>query len=301
MSDNTPIGVLGLGLMGEVYARRLLDGGHAVVGYDIDPARGERLAAIGGRAAGSIAEVARQCETIILAVFSTDQCEAVTDEILGARGDGSNAIVLCTATVDPDRIAALAARAIARGLRFLETPVSGTSEQVRRGDGLGLIAGDRNLAAELDGLLAILFPRRFHVGKVGDGGRTKLAINLILGLNRAALAEGLVFAKRIGLDLAAFLAVARESAAYSQIMDVKGRKMLSGDFAPEGRARQTLKDVQLMQQQAEQHGQTLPMLAVHRDLLESLVRAGEGELDNSAVIREIDRRRGAGAAKGDQP
>jgi len=289
MADK-PIGLIGLGLMGEVYARRLIDAGYTVTGYDIDPARGGELAAIGGRPAASIADVARASNIIILAVFNTDQCEEVTDEILRIRGDGSGAIVLCTSTVDPDRIAALGKRAVKRGLRFLETPVSGTSEQVRRGDGVGLIGGDRKTAKEVDALLAVLFPRRFQVGKIGDGGRTKLAINLILGLNRAALAEGLVFAKRLGLDLAAFLPVARESAAYSQIMDVKGPKMLSGDFAPEGRARQTLKDVQLMQAQAEQHGQALPMLAVHRNLLESLVKAGEGDLDNSAVIKEIDRR-----------
>lgn len=286
-----PIGIIGLGLMGEVYAQRLLDSGRAVIGYDVDAAKGERLTQMGGKAAGSVAEVARACDTIILAVFSTEQCEEVTEAILATRSDGSNVIALCTSTVDPDRIAALGARVIPRGLRFLETPVSGTSEQVRRGEGVGLIGGDRAVIDDVDDLLAILFPRRYHVGKIGDGGRTKLSINLILGLNRAALAEGLVFARRLGLDLAAFLPVARESAAYSQIMDIKGQKMLNGDFAPEGRIRQTLKDVHLMLQQAEQHGQDLPMLKAHCDLLESCVRAGEGDNDNSGVIREIDRRR----------
>jgi 2-hydroxy-3-oxopropionate reductase len=292
-----PIGILGLGLMGEVYARRLIDAGHPVIGFDVDAARGERLAVIGGKAVGSIADVAQACDTIILAVYSTEQCEEVTDAILAACGDGSNVVVLCTSTVDPDRIAALGARVIPRGLRFLETPVSGTSEQVRRGESVGLIGGDRAVMEEVDDLLAILFPRRFHVGRIGDGGRTKLSINLILGLNRAALAEGLVFARRLGLDLAAFLPVARESAAYSQIMDIKGERMLKGEFAPEGRVRQTLKDVHLMLQQAEQHGQVLPLLSVNCDLLESCVRAGEGDYDNSAVIREIDRRRTGNAAK----
>jgi 3-hydroxyisobutyrate dehydrogenase-like beta-hydroxyacid dehydrogenase len=292
-----PIGIIGLGLMGEVYARRLLDAGRAVTGYDVDAAKSERLAHIGGKAADSVAEVAQACDTIILAVFNTDQCEEVADAIVAARGDGSHVIVLCTSTVDPDRIAALGARVVPRGLRFLETPVSGTSEQVRRGEGVGLIGGDLAVMEDVDDILTILFPRRYHVGKVGDGGRTKLSINLILGLNRAALAEGLVFARRLGLDLAAFLPIARESAAYSQIMDVKGQKMLSGEFAPEGRIRQTLKDVHLMLQQAEQHGQDLPMLKVHRDLLESCVRAGDGDNDNSGFIREIDRRRTDKAAK----
>jgi 3-hydroxyisobutyrate dehydrogenase-like beta-hydroxyacid dehydrogenase len=291
MVTEKPIGLIGLGLMGEVYAGRLIAAGQDVTGYDIDPARVERLAVMGGRAAGSVAEVARACDVIILAVFNTEQAEQVTDAILGIRGEGSGVVVLCTSTCDPDRIAELGRRVVPRGLRFLETPVSGTSEQVRRGEGVGLIGGDRATADEVAALLAILFPRRFHVGAIGDGGRTKLAVNLILGLNRLALAEGLVFARRLGLDLASFLPVARESAAYSQIMDIKGDKMLGGDFTPEGRVRQTLKDVHLMLDQAERHGQELPTLTVHCEVLEACVQAGEGDFDNSAVIREIDRRR----------
>jgi 3-hydroxyisobutyrate dehydrogenase-like beta-hydroxyacid dehydrogenase len=289
---NRYVGVIGLGLMGEVFSRRLIDGGQSVVGYDIDPAKGVRLADMGGRAAASIAEVARACDPILLAVFDTSQVEDVVEHhILPAVGETSRKIVLCASTCDPDRIAALGERVLARGIRLLETPVSGTSEQVRRGDGVGLIGGDHGTAAEAEAVLAVLFPRRFHVGNIGDGGRTKLAVNLILGLNRMALAEGLVFARRLGLDPAAFLPVARESAAYSQIMDVKGGKMLNGDFTPEGRVRQTLKDVHLMLEQAKQHEQLLPMLNVHCDVLEACVRAGEADLDNSAVIKEIARRR----------
>jgi 3-hydroxyisobutyrate dehydrogenase len=100
-----------------------------------------------------------------------------------------------------------------------------------------VIGGDVKTAQIAAPVLDALFPTRFHVGKIGDGGRAKLAINLILGLNRLALAEGLVFASRLGLDPAAFLQVARVSAAASQVMDTKGPKMVAGDFAPEGRVR----------------------------------------------------------------
>ena len=290
MPATKPIGIIGLGLMGEVYATRLIAAGRAVVGYDIEPSRGERLTSIGGRAMASIADVAEACDVIIIAVFSTDQVEDVVENhILPAAAGASGKIVLATSTADPDRIAALGDRVAAR-IRFLETPVSGTSEQVRRGDGVGLIGGDRETAAGVDDVLAILFPRRHHIGRIGDGGRAKLAINLILGLNRLALAEGLVFAQRIGLDLEAFLPVARESAAYSQAMDIKGPRMISGDFKPEGRVRQTLKDVHMMLDQAGRLGQSLPALAVNCDVLEACVRAGEGDLDNSAVIKEIRRR-----------
>ena len=279
--------------MGEVYARRLLDAGFPVTGFDVDAARRARLNEIGGRPAGSIAELAARARCIVVAVYSTDQVEDVVENhLLPALGVGSNKIVLCMSTCDPDRVAALAARVGPRGIRYLDVPVSGTSDQVRRGDGVALIGGDRTIADEVAPIFDALFARRFHVGKIGDGGRAKLAVNLILGLNRLALAEGLVFAERLGLDPAAFLAVAQGSASYSQVMDTKGLKMVRGDFSPEGRARQTLKDCHIMLDQAAALGQKLSLLEVHADVLEACVRAGEGELDNSVIVKEVRRRGG---------
>src|SRR5580692_1296259 len=238
MASRTPVGVIGVGLMGEVYARRLVAAGFAVIGYDVDPAKSERLAQFGAQA-GTLADIAQQCEPIVIAVFNTDQVEDVVEHALIPAAAGK--IVLVTSTCDPDRIATLADR-IGQTLRFLETPVSGTSEQVRQGDGVGLIGGDQTIAADAATVLDALFPKRFHIGKVGDGSRAKLAINLILGLNRLALAEGLVFASRLGLDPAAFLKRGRSAGAASEIMDTEGPKKDPGDFAPEGRVRQTLKD-----------------------------------------------------------
>jgi 3-hydroxyisobutyrate dehydrogenase-like beta-hydroxyacid dehydrogenase len=291
MAEDSPVAVIGLGLMGEVYARRLLDAGIPVTGFDVDPARRARLATIGGRPADTIAELAAPARCIIVAVFSTDQvADVIENHLLPALGDGSDKIVLCMSTCDPDRVSALAGRVIPRGIRYLDVPVSGTSDQVRRGDGVALIGGDIAVADAVKPVLDALFARRFHVGKIGDGGRAKLAVNLILGLNRLALAEGLVFAERLGLDPAAFLEVAKGSASYSQVMETKGLKMVRGDFSPEGRVKQTLKDCHLMLDQAAAVGQKLAMLEVHADVLEACARAGEAELDNSAIIKEVQRR-----------
>jgi 3-hydroxyisobutyrate dehydrogenase-like beta-hydroxyacid dehydrogenase len=282
----TSVGLVGIGLMGEVYARRLIDAGFSIIGFDIDPARNARLEQIGGRT-GTLADIAREGDPIVLAVFNTDQVEDVVERALIPAAGGK--IVIVTSTCDPDRIAALAAR-VAENLRFLEAPVSGTSEQVRQGDGTGLIGGDARIAQAAADVLDALFPKRFHLGKAGDGGRAKLAVNLILGLNRLALAEGLVFAARLGLDPSAFLNVARSSAAASQVMDTKGPKMIAGDFAPEGRVRQTLKDTRLMLDQAQRAGQKLPLLEIHAEVLLACLRHGEGEKDNGIVIEEIRRR-----------
>ena len=290
-----PVGVIGTGLMGMACARRLLGAGFDVLGYDVDAAKVAPLEAAGGRAAQSLAELVAACRKVVLAVFSTDQVEAVIEGstgLLSVVPAGAPALtVMCVSTCDPDRIAALAARLPADRVRYVEAPVSGTSEQTAKGDALGLIGGEQVAVEEARELLDAICPRWRHLGAAGTGGRAKLAINLILGVNRAALAEGLVFAERMGLDPAAFLAVARESAAYSQVMDIKGGKMVQGDFAPHGYVTQSLKDFSLMAEQARRIGQRLPLAETYAGLMQGCIDHGEGDWDNAAVIQEIRRRR----------
>ena len=295
MSVANEIGIVGLGLLGSALAERLLGAGYAVLGFDIDRERQRELENMGGTFAASLHEVADRCHAMFLAVFNTEQVEAVVEgALLPAVGQNSGKIVLCASTCDPDRIAALGRRIEPQGLYLLETPVSGTSEQVRQGRGVALVGGDPAKLEQVADIMAAIFSSHFHMGPIGHGGRAKLAINLILGLNRLALAEGLVFAERMQLEPGRFLEVARQAASYSQVMDTKGGKMLRGDFSPEGRARQTLKDVQLILAQARKVGQDLPLAMLNAQILEACVRNGEGDQDNSVVIQEI-RRRGAGA------
>ena len=161
----------------------------------------------------------------MLAVFTTDQVEDVVEHALVPAAAGK--IVLCTCTCDPDRIAALGAR-VAERLRFLEMPVSGTSEQVRQGDGVALLGGEERLA-EAAPVLEALFPQRFFIGKVGDGGRAKAGVDPYrsqsVGAGRRARLCRAARARSGGIA-----DVARSSAAASQVMDTKGPKMACGDF-----------------------------------------------------------------------
>ena len=291
-----PVGVIGTGLMGMACAKRLLEAGFEVLGHDTEAKKLEPFVALGGRAARSVADIARACDKVVIAVFSTDQVE---DTVAGPGGllasrpeDAPPLTAICVSTCDPDRIAALAARLPTARLRYVEAPVSGTSEQTARGESLGLIGGDPAVVDAARDVIEAICPRWHPLGAAGNGGRAKLAINLILGINRAALAEGLVFAERMGLAPEAFLKVARESAAYSQIMDIKGGKMLNGDFSPQGYVAQSLKDFSLMLDQARRLKQQLPLGETYAGLMKGCVAAGEGELDNSVVIREIRRRTG---------
>jgi putative dehydrogenase len=292
MSLATPVGVVGVGLMGMACARRLRAAGLELLGYDVDAKKLEAFAKIGGKPAASLADIARQCHQVVLAVFNTDQVEQTVDALVAAHPAGKPALIALTvSTCDPDRISALVARTPAHKLRYVEAPVSGTSGQTEAGDALGMIGGDPAAAEEAKNVLDAICPRRHHLGAAGNGGRAKLAINLILGVNRAALAEGLVFAQKLGLDPGAFLKVARESAAQSQVMDIKGPKMVSGDYTPQGFITQTRKDFLLMLEQAKARGQGLPLAETYVGIVDGCVAAGEGDLDNSAVIEEIRRRK----------
>jgi L-threonate 2-dehydrogenase len=291
------VGVIGAGLMGTAMTKRLLGAGFEVLAYDIDADRRQALGALGAKPQATAGVVIAGCEVNVVAVFSTDQVE----EVIEGAGGGLDAIVqggtgarlfVVTSTCDPDRLAALAARVAPRGAHVLEVPISGTSAQVERGDGVGLIGGDVQIAERAARVLEAICPRRYWIGAVGNGSRAKLAVNLILGLNRAALAEGLVFASRLGLDPVAFLEVARGSAAYSQVMDVKGSLMARREYEPpQSRVDQSLKDFRLMLEQARARGQALPFARAYARMLEDCVQHGEAQWDNAAIAEAIGRQR----------
>ena len=117
----------------------------------------------------------------------------------------------------------------------------------------------------------------------------KLVSNLVLGLNRAALAEGLFFGAQLGLNPRAVLKVLRESMAYSRIMDSKGEKMIKADFTPQAKLSQHLKDVRLILDAGAKAGVKLPLSQTHRKLLERAEADGFGGLDNSAIICAFQR------------
>ena len=284
MTSAASVGMIGLGLMGSALAARLIEAGIAVSGFDTDPAKGEALKAMGGVVASSVTQLAAQSESIVIAVFNGEQVRSVFDEL---AEHPARPLVICTTTCAPGEIADIAERARHAGLPLVEAPISGTSVDLRQGTATALIAGEATAIEAADEIFAILCPRRIHVGKIGNASRTKLAINLILQNNRAALAEGIVFAESLGLDAAAFLAVARQSAAYSKVMDSKGDKMRARDFAPQSHIAQTLKDAELILAEASRHDLMLPMTATQTALLRTAIRLEGPDSDSAAIIAAI--------------
>jgi 3-hydroxyisobutyrate dehydrogenase-like beta-hydroxyacid dehydrogenase len=289
MPPNNRVGIIGLGLMGTALSERLIDADMPVSGFDIDAARCGKLKASGGVIATSVRELTGQCGIIVIAVYSGEQVEALFDEI-DHDADSARPIVVCTTTCAPDEILRLSERATKAGIALLEAPISGTSAEVRAGAATALLAGEASVIVSADSLLNILCPRRRHVGNIGYASRTKLAINLILQTNRAALAEGIAFAEALGLDGHAFLAAARESAAYSRVMDAKGEKMLTRDFRPQSHISQTLKDAELILEEARRHDMVLPLTIVQADLLHTAIALEGPDSDSAAVIEAFRQR-----------
>lgn len=293
--DSKNIGLIGVGLVGTALAQHLISRGYAVVGYDIVPERMDHLQRLGGRRADGPADVARAVGCVLLSLPDSTAVRRVMEGPGGVlEADRPPAYVIDTTTGDPAETMELARRLADRGMAFLDATISGSSGQIGRREAIFMAGGDRAAFDACHDVFRALSDRVFYLGPSGAGAKAKLATNLVLGLNRLALAEGLVFAESLGLDLRSFLELLRAGPAYSAAVDVKGEKMLHADFAPEARLKQHQKDISLILKYARQAGQELPLTGVHADILEKSIEAGEGELDNAAVINEIRRRRAGG-------
>jgi 3-hydroxyisobutyrate dehydrogenase-like beta-hydroxyacid dehydrogenase len=291
-STTNRIGLVGLGLAGTAIAERLFANELGVIGFDIDSAKCEHLQELGAIAAGSPAEVARQADRVILSLPDTEIVRQVVEGsggILQARTPPR--YIIDTTTGDPEETIALARRLAEREIYFLDSTISGSSQQVRDKEAVFMVGGGKAAFETCKDVFDALSEKVFYLGPSGNGCKAKLASNLILGLNRLALAEGLVFASTLDLDTESFLELLKVTPAYSAVVDTKGKKMLNRDFTPESRIRQHHKDVSIILEYAAKTGQELPLSSVHLDVLQKAIAAGDGELDNAAIIREIERRK----------
>lgn len=274
------IGVIGLGLMGAALTERLLEQGYGVWVWNRTREKADPLLARGARWCD---DPFAACDRVIVSLYTSDVVAQVLEGFQAAWRPGL--IIVDTTTGEPAQTAALAARLAGRGVRYLDAPISGSSEQTRRGEATVIVGSESADFEACADLWPVLGQKVFHVGPCGSAAKMKLVSNLVLGLNRVALAEGLAFAGALGVDPTAALEVLAGSMAYSRVMDVKGRKMVEGDFTVQARLSQHLKDVRLILDAAAEASLPLPLSGVHRALLERAEAAGLGGLDNSAIYK----------------
>jgi 3-hydroxyisobutyrate dehydrogenase len=279
------IGIIGLGLVGTALAERLISAGFSVTGYDTQPAQNDSLSKLGGQPLNSAIEVAKSCETILLSLPTSDIATAVVEDL---KPFLPGKIILDTTTGQPEAMASMGQQLAAIHCDYLDATIAGSSNQVRSGNVIVMLGGTEAAVLCCESLLNAFAKQWFHLGPWGSGARMKLVVNLVLGLNRAVLAEGLSFAKSIGVDSRKALEVLMAGPAFSRVMETKGEKMLAGDFSPQARLAQHHKDVKLILEEAARAHHALPLSQLHDELLARLVAAGDGDLDNSAIIKAFE-------------
>lgn len=277
------VGIIGVGLLGGALGQRLAKQGWEVFGHDT------AVMVVDGLTICSTAvEVAERCDTILLSL-PTSSVAAGVIEALGQAVTARHSF-LDTTTGEPSEMEALGQALAKRDAAYLEANVAGSSELAKRGEAALFLGGLSETIDHCQSLLASLAAKRFHVGPVGAASRFKLVHNLILGLNRAALAEGLAFAEMLGFDAADAVEILRDTPATSGALVAKGGKMANADYEPpQARLAQHLKDVRLIRQLADAAGANTPLSAVHQSLLERAEALGLGDADNAAVIEALRR------------
>jgi 3-hydroxyisobutyrate dehydrogenase-like beta-hydroxyacid dehydrogenase len=283
------IGIIGVGLLGSAVASRLLKGGFEVAAYDTRAEQVKALAPRGLRIARTIAEVASDAEAVFTILPSL---EAIETTIVGVGGLIETAPRDCTliqmSTISPELTRRLAAAALAGGLGFLDTPMSGTSVMVERGDCAIFVAGDRARAEACQPIFDAIAKKTHYVGDAGMASLAKLATNLLVGLNTAALAEALVLGAKGGLAPGMLVEILKESAGASKMLDVRGPLMVSRRFDAQMKIDLFLKDFKLMSEEGLRLGVPLPLTSVTQQLTTATATAGRGDEDLAAIVTTFE-------------
>jgi 3-hydroxyisobutyrate dehydrogenase-like beta-hydroxyacid dehydrogenase len=292
VSDKKAFGILGLGLVGMALAKRLLVLGYEVHGFDIR--KGLREPAIANSVIwhDDLTKLERRCEVVVLAVLDdaalVDCANAIGCET--PRTDRVRLVVSCV-TASQQATLKACAQLLTRDIAFVDLPLLGSSQQIERGDAIGLLGASTDALERWQPLLNVIAPNLRYVGDVGLGVAAKLACNLILGLNRSALAEGMALAKGFGIEPSKFLALLQGSPAYSKAVDVAGSRMAARNFEPVSRIVQHRKDVGLILDAARELQIKAFLGEAQAALLDEAIERGFGDLDNVAVIAAYDQQK----------
>jgi 2-hydroxy-3-oxopropionate reductase len=288
------IGLIGVGLMGSAMSEQLIDAGYEVQGFDIDTKRLNDLEKRGGVAAPSPGAAIEGAQAVILSLMTSD---VIREVCFGAGGiveaKASDLLVIDTSTSRPEDSVANAEKLRGNGVAFVDASLSGSSPMIRTKNIVAMVGGERADFERAKPILETFARSVYHLGANGAGARTKLIVNLILGLNRMAVAEGLCLGMKSGMDMETLLTVLKDSFAYSKAMENRGERMINADYDdPMSRLFQHHKDVGLMLEQGQNMGSPMPLLSALKQVLVSAEATGLGQLDTSAIIEVL--RRGAG-------
>jgi 2-hydroxy-3-oxopropionate reductase len=280
------IGFIGLGIMGKPMAMNLLKAGYSLTVYDIVPERIKEVVKAGAKAGSSSKDVAEKSEIIITMLPNSPE---VKDAVLGVDGvlDGAKA---GTILIDMSSIAPLASQEVAKeadkkAVSMLDAPVSGGEPKAIEGTLAIMVGGPEDTFNEVKDILGIMGVSVTRVGEIGSGNMTKLANQIIVALNIAAMSEAMVLAAKAGVDPEKVFQAIRGGLAGSTVLDAKMPLVLKGNFKPGFRTELHIKDLANALDTAHQVGVSVPLSAAVMEVMQALKVDGKGADDHGGIVQ----------------
>ena len=284
------IGFIGLGIMGKPMAKNLIAAGHELVVRDNNPATLAELTALGAIEAPTAKAVAEQVELVLTMLPNSPH---VTEVVLGADGilEGAHAGL---SYIDMSSIAPLVSREVsealaAKGIPMLDAPVSGGEPKAIDGTLSIMVGGPQELFDRYAGVLGVMGASVVRVGEIGAGNIAKLANQIVVAVNIAAVSEALVFAQKAGVDPDAVFAAIRGGLAGSTVMEAKAPMMLDRNFAPGFRIMLHIKDLNNALETGSAVGAPVPLTTAMLDMMTALKADGHELEDHSALVQYYEK------------
>lgn len=284
------VGFIGLGIMGRPMALNLVRSGHRLVVHSRSQAPVDELVRAGAAAANGPRGVAAAADVVITMLPDTHTVEAIVREAASALRPGG--LVIDMSTIHPEAARALATELGARGIGFLDAPVSGGERGAIEGSLSIMVGGDAAQVERVTVLLRAVGSRLVHMGGVGAGQVTKAVNQLVVMSTIEIVAEALVLAAKAGVSPSKVRDALLGGFASSTILDSHGERMLRRNFRPGGRAVLHVKDVEVIRSLADVSGVPLPAFEAAAAQLMSLIEHGGGDLDHAAIVMELERAAG---------
>ena len=286
---STNIGFIGLGIMGRPMVKNLIKAGHKVTAYDIVPAGMEDVAGAGAQKGASPKDVASKTDVIITMVPDGPEVEQA---ILGPNGviEGvkKGATVVDMSSISPMVAQKVGTALEAKGIDFLDAPVSGGEPKAIDGTLAIMVGGRKEVFERMEPILKSMGSTVTLTGKIGAGNVTKLANQIMVAVNIAAMGEALALATKAGLDPEVVFNAVKAGLAGSTVLNVKAPMVYSRNFKPGFRIRLHQKDLRNALLAAESMKVALPLTSTVQNMLIQLMNNGKGDLDHSAIVTVIE-------------
>lgn len=280
------IGFVGLGIMGKPMAINLVKAGHEVYGFDFNQAGIDALVAAGGHAADSGKDAAQKGDIVITMLPNSPHVKAALfDENGIAEGLSAGQTVIDMSSISPVASKEFHDKLKEQSVSFLDAPVSGGEPKAIDGTIAVMVGGDEKVFEQYKDVLQAMASSVTLVGEVGAGNLTKLANQMIVAVNIAAVSEAYSLAKKAGVDPSRVYEAIRGGLAGSTVMDQKSQKIFDGDFAPGFRIDLHIKDLQNALDASHSYNVSTPFTAQAMEILQVLKAHDYGSDDHSAIAR----------------